>query len=330
MDTDAAVGGAVVLAAGIASALLTAGARDWLKLGAILDRPGDRSSHTAPVPRGAGLVVIAVLAAAWIILAVRGAQPGDAVPVALIACALALVSFVDDLRGLPVGVRLVAHLAAVVAALAFFPPGSLVFQGALPPLADRAATALLWLWFINLFNFMDGIDGITGVETAGIGVGVAAVSALAGAGPAWLALAAVAVAIGFLRFNWQPASVFLGDAGSVPLGYVVGWLLLVLARHGLWAPAVILPLYYLADATVTLARRTLRGEVIWRAHRDHFYQCALRGNDHAAVALLVLAGDAALVALAMLALVRPLIALGLAAFVTAGMLAGFARRNRAR
>ncbi len=330
MDTDAAVGGAVVLAAGIASALLTAGARDWLKRGAILDRPGDRSSHTAPVPRGAGLVVIVVLATAWIILAAHGATPGDAVPVALIACALALVSFVDDLRGLPVGVRLVAHLAAVVAALAFFPPGSLVFQGALPPLADRAATALLWLWFVNLYNFMDGIDGITGVETAGIGIGVAAVSALAGAGPAWLALAAAAAAIGFLRFNWHPASVFLGDAGSVPLGYVTGWLLLVLARHGLWAPALILPLYYLADATATLARRALHGEVLWRAHRDHFYQRALRGNDHAAVARLVVAGDTALVVLAMLALIRPLTALGLAAFVAAGMLAGFAWRGRGR
>lgn len=328
METDAAVGSAIVLAAGVGSALLTARARDWLKRGAILDQPGDRSSHATPVPRGAGLAVIAVLAAAWIALAALSKAPSDAVPVVLIACALALISFVDDLRGLPVGVRLLAHVAAVVAALAFFPPDALVFQGALPPLADRAATALLWVWFVNLYNFMDGIDGITGVETASIGIGVAAVSALAGAGSIWLALAAAGVALGFLRFNWHPASVFLGDAGSVPLGYATGWLLLVLARHGLWAPALILPLYYLADATVTLGRRALRGETPWQAHRDHFYQRALRGNDHAAVALLVLAGDATLVALALLALARPRIALGLAVVVAAGMLAGFARSGR--
>ena len=326
---DATVEIAIVLAAGFGSTMLTGRIRDYLKRGAILDQPGARSSHTTPVPRGAGLAVVAILVIAWLALAWRDAAAGEIVAVALIAGALALISFVDDLRGLPVAVRLLAHFAAVAAALAFFPGDALVFRGLLPPPLDRAATALLWVWFVNLYNFMDGIDGITGVETAAIGVGVAAVAAVAGDGPVWLALAAAAAAIGFLRFNWHPASVFLGDAGSVPLGYITGWLLLVLARQGLWAPALILPLYYLADATVTLVRRALRGEVPWQAHRDHFYQRALRGNDHGAVAALVLAGDFGLVMLALLTVFRPLTALGLAAILTAGMLAAFARRGRA-
>jgi UDP-N-acetylmuramyl pentapeptide phosphotransferase/UDP-N-acetylglucosamine-1-phosphate transferase len=330
MAMDAAMGIAIVLAAGVGSAVLTACARGWLRRRAILDQPGDRSSHTSPVPRGAGLAVIAVLAAAWIGLAIVGAAPRGTIAVALIAGALALVSFVDDLRSLPVGVRLLAHFAAVIGALQFFPPDALVFQSALPPLADRAITALLWVWFANLYNFMDGIDGITGVETAGLGIGIAVVAALAGHGPIWLALAAAAAAIGFLRFNWHPATVFLGDAGSVPLGYAMGWLLLVLARQGLWAPALILPLYYLADATVTLARRAMRGEVPWHAHRDHFYQRALRGSDHTAVAGLVLLGDIGLIALALLALTQSSLAIALSVVLAAAMLMVFARRGRIR
>ncbi|HYL32237.1 MAG TPA: glycosyltransferase family 4 protein [Stellaceae bacterium] len=327
METNAAVAGAIVLAAGFGSAILTALMRDWLHSRAILDRPGERSSHATPVPRGAGLAVVAALVVGWLGLAAWNPLPSETVAVALAALALALLSFLDDLRGLPVAVRLGAHFAAALVALASFPHDALVFQGLLPLPLDRAAAALLWVWFVNLYNFMDGIDGITGVETVCIGLGVAIVSFIGGRDLAALALVAVAVALGFLRFNWQPASVFLGDAGSVPLGYVMGWLLLVLARDGLWAPALILPLYYLADATVTLARRARRGEALWRAHRDHFYQRALRGNDHAAVARLVLAGDVGLVVLALLALAHPLIAVGLAVILSAAMLVGFARRG---
>lgn len=328
MDGNAAVAGAIVLAAGFGSAILTALVRDWLRRRAILDRPGQRSSHATPVPRGAGLGVIAALVIAWLALATRGAIPPDAIVIVPVTAALALLSFVDDLRGLPVVFRLAVHFVAAFAALAVFPRDALVFQGLLPLPLDRAAAALLWVWFVNLYNFMDGIDGITGVETICIGAGAAAVSfAGGGSGLAAAALVAVAVALGFLRFNWQPASVFLGDAGSVPLGYGMGWLLLVLARDGHWAPALILPLYYLADATVTLVRRARRGEAPWRAHRDHFYQRALRGNDHAAVARLVLAGNIGLIVLALVALAWPLISLGLAVALGAAMLAGFARRG---
>jgi UDP-N-acetylmuramyl pentapeptide phosphotransferase/UDP-N-acetylglucosamine-1-phosphate transferase len=329
METNAAVAGAIVLAAGFGSAILTALMRDWLRRRAILDRPGERSSHAAPVPRGAGLAVVAVLAVGWLGLAAWLKLPSETVAVALLALALALLSFVDDLRGLPVAARLAAHFVAALVALALFPRDGLVFQGLLPLPLDRAAAALLWVWFVNLYNFMDGIDGITGVETVCIGLGVAIVSFVSSHDFAALALVPVAVALGFLRFNWQPASVFLGDAGSVPLGYVMGWLLLVLARDGLWAPALILPLYYLADATVTLVRRARRGEALWRAHRDHFYQRAVRGNDHAAVARLVLVGDAVLAALALLALAQPLIAVGLAVVLSAAMLVAFARRGAA-
>jgi hypothetical protein len=115
----------------------------------------------------------------------------------------------------------------------------------------------------------------------------------------------------------------------VPLGYLLGWLLLNLAGQGLWAPALILPLYYLADATITLGRRILRGDRVWEAHRQHFYQRALGADgDHGAVARLVLVADAQLIVLALLALARPRTALALAVLVVAAILVTMARRAR--
>jgi UDP-N-acetylmuramyl pentapeptide phosphotransferase/UDP-N-acetylglucosamine-1-phosphate transferase len=305
--------------------------RAWLLGRAILDRPVERSTHAVPVPRGGGLAVVPVLLAAWVGLALAGPAPAGDAALAAFAGGLALLSWVDDLRSLPSGLRLLCHILAVAGGLAFLPGGA-VFQGLLPPLLDRIATALLWVWFVNLFNFMDGIDGITGVETATLGLGMVLVTALAGGaddGSAGLALSTAAAALAFLRWNWHPARLFLGDVGSVPLGYLLGALLLGLAARGLWAPALILPLYYLADASVTLARRVLRGERFWQPHRQHFYQRALAGpDDHAAVARLVLAGDAGLVLCALLALHQPWIGLAAGLAVVACLLALMQRRAR--
>jgi len=304
----------------------------WLRQRAILDRPVDRSSHSIPVPRGGGLALIPVLVLAWLGLAAAGMAPAGTPVIALTATALALLSWHDDLRGLPVGLRLLAHLAAAALGMATFPEAGMVFQGALPVFFDRACAVLLWVWFVNLYNFMDGIDGITGGESVCLGIGVALVLGLAGqadSAAAALALCVAAASLGFLRWNWPPARIFLGDVGSVPLGYMLGWLLLGLAAQGLWAPALILPLYYLADATVTLLTRMLRGQRFWQPHRQHFYQRALApGGDHAGVLRLILGGNLLLLLLALLAVAAPIPALILAATVTAGMLALLERRAR--
>ena len=318
-----------VLALG-GSFALTALTLEWLKRRAILDRPGQRSSHDAPVPRGGGLAVVPILAAGWIALAALGDSPAEAALVALVACALAAFSFIDDLKGLPIAARLVGHFAASALCVWLLPFGATVFQGLLPPVLDHVAATVLLVWFINLYNFMDGIDGITGIETACLGLGAAWVLTLEngfGDGTAYLALTAMAAAVGFLPWNWHKAGIFLGDVGSVPLGYAMGWLLLLLAAKGYWAQALILPLYYLADATITLVRRMARGERFWQAHKSHFYQrAAARDGDHAAVAVLILAGDLTLLALALLAVFHALAALVLAAAVTCAMLVVLARR----
>ena len=239
-----------------------------------VDEPNERSLHVVPVPRTGGLAIAAgVLAAAlWI-----GAGPALLVP----AAGLALVSAFDDRRSLPAAVRFVAH--AVAAGAFLYAAG-----GALNP----AMFAVLWLaiaWITNLYNFMDGADGLAG-GMAVIGFGAyGLVASLAGgcdiAATAW---AIAAAAAGFLIFNFPPARVFMGDVGSIPLGFlaaamgIAGWQRMF---WPLWFPLVVFA-PFIVDASVTLARRLLRGERVWVAHRQHYYQrLILSGWTHRRTAL---------------------------------------------
>ena len=317
----------VFAASWAASGLMTG----WLRRRLILDHPVERSSHAQPVPKGCGVAVTAVLLLAWLGLAVAGLAPPETLLACCLAFALAALSWLNDVTDLPPALRLVVHLLIATVGLLTLPDRGQVFQGLLSRDLDQAATVLLWTWFLNLFNFMDGIDGITAVETGTIGMGLAVVAALTGiaSGYALLAVALAAAGLGFLPWNWHPARVFLGDAGSVPLGFTAGWLLLLLASRGFWAPALLLPLYYLADATLTLLRRLARGEAIWRAHKGHFYQRALAPDgNHAAVALSILAGNLGLVGAAVLAVWRPVPALALGAAIAAALLLKLALRGR--
>lgn len=257
----------------------------------ILDHPNERSSHRAPTPRGGGIAVIASLVLAWAVLIAAGAAPSSVLRIVAGTIFLAVVSWIDDLRGLAPLVRLIAQTVAVAIGLSVLPEP----HGVLPV----ASTGVLWVWWINLFNFMDGIDGLAASEAAAIGAGLLLFASL-GASPdpalRGLAAAVIGAAIGFLVWNWSPARIFLGDVGSVPLGYILGFVLLGLALGGHWKIALILPLYFLADATFTLARRLFRGARVWQAHREHFYQQAVRrGLGHAAVVKRVIAADLLLI-----------------------------------
>ena len=195
--------------------------------------------------------------------------------------------------------RLAAQGVAVAIGLYVLPATGFALHVRFGPAAYFAAIGLLWVWWINVFNFMDGIDGLAGSEAAAIGGGLLLFSALGnGVDPviALLAATILGAALGFLVWNWAPARIFLGDVGSAPLGYLTGYLLIDVAVRGRWKVALILPLYFLADATITLSRRLLRGERIWEAHRQHFYQQAVRrGLGHAAVVRRVIAADLLLI-----------------------------------
>ena len=242
-----------------------------------LARPNARSSHAAPTPQGGGIAVVAAaLAAAAAALEATGGAPALAplaVP-ALAAAGLAVVGGVDDIRPLPAWPRLALQAVAVAAVV--LSGGGRVLPDAVPLGLERAILILAGLWWVNLVNFMDGIDWITVAEFVPVCAALA-LFGLAGSGSAASGTAAAALAgalLGFAPANRPVARLFLGDVGSLPIGLLSGWMLLELARSGALAAALLLPLYHLADATLTLLRRLRRRERVWEAHRTHAYQRA--------------------------------------------------------
>jgi UDP-N-acetylmuramyl pentapeptide phosphotransferase/UDP-N-acetylglucosamine-1-phosphate transferase len=281
----------VAVAAGLLTCAMTRMLIPVLARREILDHPNDRSSHRVPTPRGGGIAVIVSLLLGWIALGRTGSAPYGVYGLGLGTAFLAIVSWIDDLGGVSPLLRLLAQAVAVAIGVSVLPEPQ--------DYLSLALISLLWIWWINLFNFMDGIDGLAGAEAASIGAGLLLFASVgAGVDTELRGLAAVvsAAAIGFLVWNWAPARIFLGDVGSVPLGFLLGFLLFDLACRGHWKIALILPLYFLADATITLSRRLLRGERVWRAHREHFYQRAVRrGFGHEAVITRVLAANGLLI-----------------------------------
>lgn len=324
----------------LACALLTAatwaatwGMRELLLRYHILDLPNERSSHDVAKPRGGGLALVPMLLLAWLLWRPWLAEVPPGFNVAILGAVwLVGISWLDDLRDLSAGWRLAAQAAAVAAGLAMMSEAGLFFQGLLPPLLDRLAAGLLWLWFVNLFNFMDGIDGISAIETIAIGLGLGLAAWAAGLDVSLIVLGwlAAAAALGFLPWNWAPAKLFLGDVGSIPVGYLLGWLLLVMAADGQWAVALILPAYYLADATLTLLRRAVARKTLWQAHREHFYQQPVEaGRPHESVARLIAIGNLVLLGLALLATQGyPWVALGVACILVGALLSILRRWSR--
>nr|WP_249787390.1 MULTISPECIES: glycosyltransferase family 4 protein [Bradyrhizobium] len=262
-----------VAAAALISALVTWTSRPLLQRYA-LARPNARSSHRVPTPQGAG---IAVIAATLIVASLWGVSANVAIPPALVAATIviALVGFVDDIVSLPVLVRLVLQ-AACVGAVVFTAPDTARIVPALPLALERGLIVLAGVWFVNLVNFMDGLDLMTVAEVVPVTAALLLLGMLGDLPwPAVLIATALCGAmLGFAPFNRPVAKVFLGDVGSLPIGLLLGWCLLELAWHGQAAAALLLPAYYLADATITLFRRIARREPFWSAHRSHFYQRA--------------------------------------------------------
>jgi UDP-N-acetylmuramyl pentapeptide phosphotransferase/UDP-N-acetylglucosamine-1-phosphate transferase len=302
-----------------------------------LAHPNARSSHANPTPQGGGIAVVAVTVALMVLVPLLrpDVAPNAGAQIASVAGAtllLAVIGFVDDARGLATMPRLGVHILAAAIVLSALPP-ELRFAPALPLWAERALLLIAVVWFINLVNFMDGLDWMTVAEVVPVCAGLFVAGAL-GALPQIATLAAVVLAgatLGFAPFNRPVATLFLGDVGSVPIGLLLAWLLILLAGSGHIAAALLLPLYYLADASITLARRLLRGEKVWEAHRTHFYQRATANG--ASVRSVVAQVAACNVLLALLAAasivlqstVLDLVALVLGALLVGKLLHGFAQ-----
>lgn len=242
-----------------------------------MDRPNERSLHAAPVPRIGGLAIVPSVACGWLLVP-DTIHWSTWIPVFV----LFIVSAIDDHADLPASARLVVHLlcAAMTAVVLIYPSA-----GAPATLLGLLAIA----WMTNLFNFMDGSDGLAG-GMALFGFGSYALAAVLGQHTSFALICAIpaACAAAFLLFNFHPARVFLGDAGSVTLGFIAaalgvqGWI------EGIWPSWFPLLVFspFIVDASVTLARRLLRGEKVWQAHREHYYQRLVRsGWSHTRTAL---------------------------------------------
>ena len=211
------------------------------------------------------------------------------------------------MRPIAVAPRLLVQ-ALAVAAVIYALPDSLRVLPVLPWWIERALLFVGTLWFVNLVNFMDGIDWMTVAEVVPVTAALAAIGLVDTLPPQAIAasLALCGAMIGFAYFNRPVARLFLGDVGSLPIGLVLGWLLIVLAGSGGRAAALLLPLYYVADSTITLLRRFIAREKVWEAHRSHFYQRATdRGFTAIDVVRRVFFVNLVLAALALLTVMRP-------------------------
>lgn len=268
--------GFVTIFAGLISASLAKLLRPLLARYA-LARPNARSSHRTPTPQGGGVAVLGgtLLATAAIWLFAPPVSPGTLAAVIAAVITIAAVGAVDDVCPIQPFPRLILQACAVIAVVATLPTGFRIIWF-FPETLDRIAMVIGVLWLVNLVNFMDGIDLITVAEVAPI-TGTLVIFGCVGDLPVDATLIAAALCgaiLGFAPFNKPVASLFLGDVGSLPIGLLLGWLLLLLAGRHLTA-ALLLPLYYVSDATLTLLLRLLRGERVTQAHRSHFYQQAV-------------------------------------------------------
>jgi phospho-N-acetylmuramoyl-pentapeptide-transferase len=252
----------------LVSAITIEGLRRSQVSTALADLPNERSLHERPRPRVGGLGLVA--GAFPVAFALSGMELVWPLGLAL---GLAVLSYLDDRQSLPIVVRLPAHFACAAAVV-------LVSAGAAPWWLVVVAIGAI-AWMTNLFNFMDGADGLAGgMGLAGFAT-LAAAAALAGdRATAWTCAALASACFGFLLHNFPPARVFLGDAGSIPLGFLAGAIGVQGIARGLWPAWFPLVAFapFIVDASATLVRRAARGEAFWRAHRTHAYQRLVLGG----------------------------------------------------
>lgn len=292
------------------SALIAPRVVDFCRKRGLVDAVNHRSAHDTPRPRGGGLGVVLVAT----LFAIAAIQTGEYAFAsfwwAVFACGalIAAIGWQDDKYNVPARWRFLGQIVAVSTALYFLPP---FLADDMPIWAEKALLGIAWLWFINLYNFMDGLDGFATTEAVIIALGLAFMAKTAVGG---IAVVVAGACMGFLRVNWPRAWIFLGDTGSTWLGFVLGGMLIGVAASGIfysgtwnlfWAGLTLSSLFW-ADATYTLLRRLVQGEKVWQAHRSHWYQRAFNmGMSHAQILLRALGLNLCLLVLALVAAVSP-------------------------
>jgi len=277
----------------ISSAMLTGIVRRYALSKNILDQPNARSSHTAPTPRGGGVAIVIAFLGAVVVL---GPSLSAATQLALLVggCGVAAIGFIDDHGHIPARWRLSAHFLSAIWIVYWLGTPSLEWMGRSIDLGYLGAVlAVLYLvWMLNLYNFMDGIDGIAGMEAVIVGAAGAIFYWVNGSldGSWELPALLAAASLGFVVWNFPPAKIFMGDAGSGFLGVMLGAFSLqaaVVQPILLWSWLVLMGVF-IVDATTTLLRRLICGARVYEAHRSHAYQNASRAiGNHLPVTLAV-------------------------------------------
>jgi len=267
----------------------------------IIDRPNGRSNHVHATPRGGGIGILFSLILGFVYLSQTNEHSLDFMLI-LMMVFLAVLSFCDDIKSLSPLVRLLAQVVVCWIGISFFFSNNLFFGGFFPKALDHALVTFFWVGFINIFNFMDGINGISFLESLTIFLGIFLLSVLKTDQELYdnVCLLGIAAISGFAILNLR-GKIFLGDVGSIILGFLLGFLLLNLWIKESPFYALVLPLYYFADAGTTLLKRIIKKERIWEAHSKHLYQRAYRGcKSQNKVLWVVAAGNAGYILLCLM------------------------------
>lgn len=280
----------------------------------ILDVPTSRSNHKSATLRGGGIAIASTICIAYILYYIY-TRDTNLLYVFFGLLIISTVSFIDDIKNLSIKIRILFQGIAILMLLGPIDCFNLLCF---------IIIFLSFFAFINFYNFMDGIDGLDTSEAIHISLSIFILSFIAPNIPTEIrviSLTTCAACLGFIKFNWHPAKIFLGDVGSISLGFICAWMLFNLFSQGFWAAALIIPMVFLADSGITLLKRIIAGKKIWQAHSEHFYQQAVRnGQSHDKVTKKIIYCNLALFVLSITSLTYPIISFGAAVLLVVGLL----------
>lgn len=281
----------------------------------IIDVPNSRSNHKRSTPTAGGLAIVLTVSIFMLFYKLFSTEI-SVLPFLASLWIIASVSLVDDLKSLQILPRVIFQFISMITLLSYYMPGYLFL-------------CIPLFFFINFYNFMDGIDGSAVSEAAHIAFSFFIISFLVPELPESMRILSVVLfgaSLGFAKFNWHPAKIFLGDVGSISLGLICGWLLLNLVMEGLYAASLIIPMFYLADSSLTILKRLMQRKKIWEAHSEHFFQKAVRkGHSHSRITKKIIACNLILLALAITSITYPVLS-----FLTAVTIVSFLLYNLQR
>jgi UDP-N-acetylmuramyl pentapeptide phosphotransferase/UDP-N-acetylglucosamine-1-phosphate transferase len=316
----------------------------FFKKGMFIDHPLERSNHNIPTPKGAGLILIPmVIFATLLVFFLEKILFPEWLTIFGFCIILTIVSFIDDLKNLNSKTRLLIHGFCVLSSLILFTEDirNLIESSSLfmfyndnpyfVIIASFFALMILWIWIINLFNFMDGMDGITAVQVCflAISINFLSILGLIEINFLYFGLILMAVFLSFYSLNKSPSKIFLGDVGSIPLGYLVGFVIIYnMIKSDLFIPFIIVIMYHLVDSTITLFIRLFNRENIFQAHSSHFYQKIIRkGFSHKYVLKRIFILNIFLLMLSFLSVELPFICLSLSVIITTVVIIFFNSRK---